>query len=166
MQSEMNIVRRHTQDYGVDLEAIFDEFQITLKKEPMDPEVSGSLSVDGNKYTVTVNSNDGPQRQRFTAAHELAHYLMHRHLLGDGQKLHRDRLYGEAAKGNPSVPFRAIHEIQANKLAAEILMPEERLRRVYDAASDNVADVAKRFGVSQAAMKIRLKSLGLRLTAD
>lgn len=166
MQSEMDIVRRYTSDNGADLEAIFSVLGIEFKKEDLGNDVSGSLSFDGEKYCVKVNSTDIPLRQRFSAAHELAHYLMHRHLLSNGDTLHRDRLFGAAAKGTPAAPFRPIHEVQANKLAAEILMPSERLADRYDQAKDNTAELARSYQVSPAAMKIRLKNLGLRASAD
>lgn len=162
MVSDMEVVRRNSDSNGANLERIFAELGIRHEVKPLDDGVSGSLSFDGEGYTITVNANEGPQRQRFTAAHELAHYLMHRSLLTNGGKLHRDSLFGMAAQHNSSYPFRPVHEVQANKLAADLLMPEDVLKSDYNRQIDNVQELAKRFKVSVAAMKIRLKSLSLR----
>src|SRR5687767_2281115 len=41
-------------------------------------EISGLLVIDNNKGTIGYNPNDPPVRQRFTIAHELGHYLLHK----------------------------------------------------------------------------------------
>ena len=39
---------------------------------------------DGDGYRIVVNSGHNRVRRRFTAAHELGHYVYHRDLIGDG----------------------------------------------------------------------------------
>jgi Zn-dependent peptidase ImmA (M78 family) len=110
---------------------------------------------------ITVDAHEAPQRKRFTAAHELAHYLMHRDMLANGQNLHRDNLFGDAARWNDAAPFSPQHEVEANRFAAEMLMPRAQVRRWHSEFRGNVSELARKFNVSQAAMKIRLKNLGL-----
>jgi Zn-dependent peptidase ImmA (M78 family) len=73
---------------------------------------------------------------------------------------HNDSLFD--GERNPFQPFSERHEVEANNLAAEILMPKEAISAAYDPIADNVAELAMRFGVSRRAMEIRLKILGLR----
>ncbi len=159
-KSEMSIVARHMTKAPVDLDAIFGELGITYEPIWMD-EASGSISRDGDTFIVNVNALESKVRQRFTAAHELAHYLLHRDLMGDGKRMHRhvDTLY---AKGDQpgDVIFNRSHEIEANRIAAQIIMPKKLVEQEYGKGQD-VADLASKFGVSKPAMEIRLKTLGL-----
>jgi Zn-dependent peptidase ImmA (M78 family) len=160
--SEMSIVARHLASAPVDLGAIFEDLGIEYDEERMDDGVSGSITRNGDKFTVAVNLLESSNRKRFTAAHELAHYLLHRDLMHvDGGKMnrHMDRLFG-APEDNPASPFTRQHEVQANRLAAQIVMPAALVRAKF-ASQKDAARLADDFGVSKAAIEIRLKTLGL-----
>lgn len=159
-KSEMAIVARHMTKAPVDFEAIFADLGIDFEKEWMDS-ASGSLSRSGDKFTVAVNALESETRQRFTAAHELAHYLMHRDLMGDGSRMHRhvDTLYAGGEQSG-DVIFQRTHEIEANRIAAQIVMPKKMVEQEH-AKTPDAAVLAVKFGVSKAAMEIRLKTLGL-----
>lgn len=159
-QSEMSILARHMAKAPVDLKAIFSELGIEFCEVWMD-EASGSISRKGDDFTVSVNSLESETRRRFTAAHELAHYLLHRDLMGDGERMHRhvDNLYGEGGDAG-DVIFKREHEIQANRIAAQIVMPTALVKEKFATTTD-AGELAKQFGVSKAAMEIRLKTLGL-----
>jgi Zn-dependent peptidase ImmA (M78 family) len=64
---------------------------------------------------------NGDGRARFTAAHELGHFVLHTNI-----PLARTR------RGDGTAPFR-LAEPQANQFAAEILMPREYVRGVASA---------------------------------
>lgn len=159
--SEMNIVARHMTNAPVDLEAIFAELGIEYNALWMDNGASGSISRTGDRFTVTVNALESKTRQRFTAAHELAHYLLHRDLMDDGNRMHRhvDKLYA-GAEPSDDVIFKRAHEIEANRIAAQIVMPKTLIEQEH-AKTPDAAALAETFGVSKAAMEIRLKTLGL-----
>ncbi|WP_417495139.1 ImmA/IrrE family metallo-endopeptidase [Maricaulis sp.] len=102
-------------------------------------------------YIIRINRHEARTRQRFTAAHELSHYLLHRPLIGDG--LTDDVLYRSGLSNR--------QEAEANRLAAEILMP----RKLIEFARSKISDVednemiealAQQFVVSPDAMRIRL----------
>lgn len=158
--SEMSIVARHMAKAPVNLKAIFADLGVEYEAVWMD-EASGSLSRADDKFVVSVNALESETRQRFTAAHELAHYLLHRDLMGDGKRMHRhvDTLYAGGEQSG-DVIFKRSHEIEANRIAAQIVMPKKLVLREYAKTPDAVA-LAKTFGVSKAAMDIRLKTLGL-----
>jgi Zn-dependent peptidase ImmA (M78 family) len=103
-------------------------------------------------YTIHVNADDNPARQRFTIAHEIAHYVLHRDLIGDG--ITDDPLYRSS--------LGEWYERQANKMAADILMPPKLVRAMYRSGTVSLAPLARAFEVSVDAMRIRLEELGFR----
>ncbi|MEJ1173130.1 ImmA/IrrE family metallo-endopeptidase [Agrobacterium sp. CMT1] len=121
---------------------------------PLPKGISGEIRPDpdnvGN-YLIKVNRNDSARRQRFTVAHELAHYFLHRDQIGGG--IEDDVLYRSKLSD--------AREAQANRLAADILMPEKLVDEWIDKAralkvEDVLGFLADKFNVSEAAMKIRL----------
>lgn len=120
-----------------------------------DPEHTGSLYVDGpSKFRIVVPSHTSPERDRFTVAHELGHYVLH---------------YLWAKKKNPTISDRVVAfrrgseriEWEANWFAAAFLMPEASFRVVYAEKSGDIRLVADHFLVSTAAAEVRAKGLGL-----
>lgn len=160
-KSEMAIVARYMAKAPVDLKAIFSELGVNYDELLMDDGASGSITRTGDSFSVIVNALESETRQRFTAAHELAHYLLHRDLMGDGKRMHRhiDTLYAGGNQGG-DVIFNRSHEIEANRVAAQIVMPRALLKEKFADTQDSSA-LAAQFGVSRAAMEIRLKTLGL-----
>lgn len=160
-KSEMSIVAHHLASAPVDIKAIFSELGITYEERWMDDGASGALIRNGDNFTVAVNGLESSNRQRFTAAHELAHYLLHRDLMDDGKKMQRhvDTLFGGGEQSGDIV-FKRSHEIEANRIAAQIVMPKKLIEQEFANTSD-AGVLAKQFGVSKAAMEIRLKTLGL-----
>ncbi len=161
-KNEINILARHLADVPVDMSAIFSDLGIQFEEIWMDDGASGWITRHGDKFSVAVNASESQTRRRFTAAHELAHYLLHRDLMhgnGDRMNRHLDKLYG-GAEANPASPFTRQHEIQANRLAAQIVMPAPLVRAKF-AAQQDIGVLATEFGVSKAAMEIRIKTLGL-----
>ena len=92
-------------------------------------------------------------RQRFTVAHELAHYLEHRpHIIGDGLTDDIGVLFRSNQSG---VSFNM--EREANRIAAEILMPEKLLEAAIESGDYKTKrQLADYFGVSEEALSIRL----------
>lgn len=122
----------------------------------MQDDISGQIrKIDTGDYEITVNSRHAPVRKRFTAAHELGHYLFHRHLL-DGE--HVDILYRQ--NGNPYAGkgsrINQSHEVQANRFAANVLMPMHLLDAIRATGVEGTEELANLFNVSRQAMEIRL----------
>lgn len=120
-----------------------------------DPEHTGSLYVDGtSKFRIVVPSHTSPERDRFTIAHELGHYVLH---------------YLWAKKKDPALSDRVVAfrrgsdriEWEANWFAAAFLMPEKAFKSVYDSTNGNIRAIADHFRVSAAAAEVRAKGLGL-----
>lgn len=113
--------------------------------------ISGALVLfDGNK-DILVNEKDIPERQRFTIAHELAHYFLHHKEGRDAN----DRLI-VSYRG-----YRSMQEAEADSFAAKVLMPEAHLLRIYDEIPiPYITALAAKFNVSRAAMRFRLTAMG------
>ena len=146
----------------VNIEAIVRGLGVELNKDAELPEhISGQLELLGSgTYKISTNKQDHYFRKRFTIAHELAHFLLHRHLVGKG--VDDDRLYRSTARDfYGSSGIRPEHEIQANRLAVLFLMPTDAIQRLIGNGITEAADLAKRFQVSPKAMEIRLQAIPL-----
>jgi Zn-dependent peptidase ImmA (M78 family) len=137
---------------------------LQVQYEPAEDELSGFLLRDlsRQKAIIGVNKDHLPNRQRFTIAHELGHYLLH-----DQGKLHVDRRFQIQLRDGNSSKGESEDEKEANLFAAELLMPvnfvQQDLAKVegVDLESDAIiAELAKKYEVSIQAMSFRLAYLG------
>lgn len=129
-------------------------------------DLAGFLYVSGPFGRVFVNADDPVPRQRFTAAHELGHFV-----------LHRDHMGGKISIGDtPATVIEvaddtlAEMERQANRFAAVLLMPEEvcraraiAFRRTYKVCPPQpfAYQLSAELLVSPTAMQYRLAELGV-----
>lgn len=151
MVDPMTVISRHWDSTPVPIEAIIQDIGLPLSYEAMGDNISGYIERQNGGYRIVVNSRHAETRRRFTAAHELGHFIYHRDLLGEG--VGDNRAYRTEGTDRPNANIRPIHERQANSFAANVLMPRHRLT---DVAGESVASLAARFNVSQEAMRIRL----------
>ena len=101
---------------------------------------SGRLdATDPANATIYVSPVDGAARQRFTIAHELGHLFLH-----DLGIMYRDY------SGTPE-------EIQANRFAADLLVPWWMLDVAKKAVGRNPSELARLFQVSEQMMRIRMR---------
>lgn len=97
-------------------------------------------------FDIFVNQDHPEVRRRFTIAHEIAHVILHPHLIGDG--ITDDALLRSGLSNSV--------EAQANRLAADILMPRNKLNEYVKKGVTSVSKLAKTFNVSEQSMAIRL----------
>lgn len=151
---EAAIVERFAASYPVKVGELATELGIEVKRAPLEPKISGLIqpsSTSPSGFEIRVNKYEVPERQRFTVAHEIAHYLLHRKEIGSGvvdNILYRSNLTSRK-------------EAEANRLAADIVMPEKavtaELKRLGGLTSPDIVDqMAELFRVSVPAMKVRL----------
>lgn len=125
---------------------------VQLEYVSMDSTLSGSLSKQGDVWMIRVNDLHSKTRQRFSIAHELGHFVYHK----DDENEFVDTTF---FRGMTSDNL----EFTANKFASELLMPEEQVRQLIDKENiRSVAELAKKFGVSSAAMLYRVKDLNYK----
>lgn len=151
-----NVLETYWADSGGDLRFPVDPVKIARQLgaavyiADLAPGVSGQLEADDWGQTILLSPDNGPNRQRFTCAHEIGH-LVDRAKRG-GPAVFTDYRDGRAAEGTDAA------EIYANQFAAELLMPAEQVRKLAREGWDT-QHMASRFGVSQAAMGIRRDNL-------
>jgi len=142
--------------YPVDMEGLARQLGLEVFELSMPKEMSGRLLKTQTGYRIHVNAAHGRNRKRFTMAHEIAHFMLHRDLFD--QQIVDDEMY-------QSEQITSRLESQANAYAAELLMPELRLTARYLELKDAhrpteiVEQMALEFQVSRHAMRIRLESV-------
>lgn len=151
----LKLAERYWGDIPVPVFQILKELGLGPDLQWLDDNVSGWIErrPDGT-YGVTINALHAPVRQRFTAAHELGHYIYHRDLLGAG--VGDTRAYRAEGTRLPNAAIRPIHERQANSFAANLLMPQHSISALKAQGVTRVEDLAARLDVSKDAMRIRL----------
>lgn len=154
-----DLVKDAQQSVPVNLGALARQLGVELDQEAMEEDVSGYIHHTEGRWRIAVNSNHARTRQRFTIAHELGHYVLHRNRLGRGTNDTRAyRVDATRAFYNSAIERK--HERQANQFAAALLMPEDMVVSVHNIYRNNDPEMmAKFFGVSPAAMRIRLEYL-------
>jgi Zn-dependent peptidase ImmA (M78 family) len=154
VSSEAEIIRRYTSEAPVKLGAIARELGLEVFQSSMSPEISGLIEPSDSapsRFRIRLNRHEMVERQRFTLAHEIAHFLLHRSEIGGG--LVDDALY------RSSLSTRK--EVEANKLASKLVMPDglvaqERRKVSHLPLDEQISRLAKLFRVSEAAMRIKL----------
>ncbi|MBX9685877.1 MAG: ImmA/IrrE family metallo-endopeptidase [Candidatus Obscuribacterales bacterium] len=155
----------------VDVVKIATMHKIRVHTEDLEDDVSGMMvTCEDGSVSIVVNSGHHKNRHRFSIAHELGHYFLHRAMspifVDSNKVFFRD---ARAAEGNNK------QEIEANAFAAELLMPETKVRQYFPSSfslmeveqlADDIEKVAKKFGVSSAALSIRLHRLGILVSAE
>jgi Zn-dependent peptidase ImmA (M78 family) len=139
--------------FPVDPVRIARDLGINVVDADLDPDVAGALVKEpGRDPVILVNASDSRNRKRFTVAHEVGHFV--RRASQPEQFSYIDRRSTLSSLGaDPD-------EIYANAFAANLLMPEDEVRRLHgDGVSD--LELGLRFGVSAEAMNYRLKNLNL-----
>ncbi len=153
---------------AVDPAEIAKSLGIEVKLERVDDGLSGFLYRDSktNRTIIGANSRHHANRRKFTIAHELGHFLLHK-----AEKVHLD----ERKPGGFVLQWRDqnsstgedLLEREANLFAAELLMPAKALEK--DLRNQNVdllededflKNLSKKYGVSVQALTIRLNYLG------
>jgi Zn-dependent peptidase ImmA (M78 family) len=131
-----------------------------------DEDLAGFLYIAGPFGRVFVNADDPVPRRRFTAGHEFGHFILHRESLGGKVS------FGDSPATVVEVEDEtaAAMERQANRFAAELLMPAqvcraraEAFRKTYRVCPRTpfAYHLAAELVVSPEAMRYRLRDLGV-----
>jgi len=127
----------------------------------MDSNISGKIYKDAKGYNIVANKFHSPSRRRFTYAHELGHYCIHRSIIDSCGGI-LERSYKQYDKSEME------REQEANNFAAELLMPEiyfldkyKELTSKYQKTKEILDNLSRFFLVSEEAIYRRLISFGL-----
>jgi Zn-dependent peptidase ImmA (M78 family) len=151
IEEALEIIKEHQDSAPVEVIPIAYDLGMKVYYVNWPDNASGKVALDekyGGKsgYAIFVNRNHHSHRRRFTIAHEIAHFVLHRNLIGEG--IFDDGLY---RSGLPSKV-----EYAANRMAADILMPWHLINAAMDRGITNPTALALHFKVSESAMSIRL----------
>lgn len=138
--------------YGVaiDIESAIRQEGIELEYWPFESKIVGALiEYEPGCWTIVCNTNIQHGRRRFTLAHELVHYKLHRNLIPTAS------LWCSSGGRRPYM------EREADHYAAAILIPENTLRPLTASCTWTVKELADAYQVSKRAMEIRLSELGI-----
>lgn len=135
----------------LDVSDLVKALKIKIYFEPMLGDDSGSLTKNRKtgEWKMLINSLHHPHRQRFTIAHEIGHHIKH----GAFQDAFTDTTFFRNGESNKM-------ESEANRFAAELLMPEKRFNALIESGKTKVEELADCFQVSSMAVRIRAKQLG------
>lgn len=151
LQQPQDVISKHQKIAPINVVELAHELGINVYKATDSNNLAGKIVKDHERggssgYAIFVNSNDSGRRQRFTIAHEIAHFILHKTEIGDG--IVEDALYRSGLSNR--------QEAQANKLAADILMPLHLINQAMNGGANTIRDLADIFQVSEGAMSIRL----------
>ncbi len=125
--------------------------------------VSGVLVMESGKGTIGFNPTESKVRQRFTIAHELGHYELHKQDNG----FFIDKEFKMLFRDHNSSTGEHKKEQEANAFAAALLMPEKFVVKEIKnhnldlSDEDSLKELAKLFNVSVPAMTYRVTNLNL-----
>jgi len=148
----LRVIEKHQSQAPVKVVAIARDLGLNVyRTDEWSDKISGMIVRDPKSersagYSIYVNGHHHEHRRRFTIAHEIAHYVLHRDFIGDG--IQDDALYRSGLSTR--------QEVQANQMAADILMPWHLINAAMDSGTADVESLAKLFNVSLSAMSIRL----------
>ncbi len=155
----------------VDIERIAARHGYPVRERALPPGERGTIARDGD-HTVIVVRRDrlSDAERRWVIAEELGHAALE----------HSTLVASSAPGALPGIvePRRRAEEQEARAFAAEVLMPEEKVRgrfaelapRIYQAlglrqreseTGEVIVALARMFGVTPTAMRLRLEELGL-----
>jgi Zn-dependent peptidase ImmA (M78 family) len=142
-----------------------------VERAALGDDVSGLLVVQDDHGVIGVSASQAPARQRFTIAHELGHFLLHREVMPVFIDKQFFKPYLAAFRDSASSKGEDRIEREANSFAAALLMPAAMVRKAIAQLEVDVADedaideLAKQFQVSRQAMTFRIANLGIFATA-
>lgn len=146
----------------IDPAIIAQKLKVRVEQADLGEDVSGAIIIKNGKAKIGFNPNEITQRQRFTIAHELGHYLLHR----EKMEMFIDKTY-YALRDEKSTKGEYQMEKEANAFAAALLMPSslvlEEVKKInFDLADDSsLRKLANKFNVSTQAMSFRLANLNI-----
>lgn len=147
--------------YPVDPVAIARRAGIEVYSAQLGTDTWGMLVGGDNSVTMYLDKDQPLNRMRFSAAHELGHYMTH---------TTSDKRLSEYVKAIPpgkgytdkrsDIGRGNLFEVIANEFAGSLLMPEHELREQVSRGESNIS-IARMFRVSVDAVAYRRKILAI-----
>jgi Zn-dependent peptidase ImmA (M78 family) len=148
------VIEEFTSSAPVDLHALAAALGIEVVLDRSLPhDVSGKIEqATDRRFRITVNASHESGRRRFTLAHEIAHFALHKDRIGEGivdNGLYHSRMSDLA-------------EQTATRFALELLMPEPLVRKILNDGAQSIAELMVAFNVPLEAARFRVDTLKLQ----
>ena len=141
----------------VDIAQVAKQLGIKLVDRGFDSHISSLLLVKGDKSIICVNKMHHAHRRRFSIAHEIGHFVLHK---DEAPYFDSPKDYEVYFRANTAESPDVLKEIEANQFAAELLMPLAMIRNdLSKTPPPTASELAKKYKVSEQAMTFRLASL-------
>lgn len=127
-------------------------FAINLYFNDLDRNISGFIErTSPQNWAIHVNKWENPLRQKFTIAHELAHFILHKEILKSGS--HYDSVLYRDENTSPI-------EREASSFASNLLMPSEKFEEYINNGYNTIEKLSEKFKLSTSAVRYRAYKLG------
>ncbi len=123
-----------------------------VHEEMADNDISGYIEHRAGGWVIGINKYHNPRRQRFTLAHEFAHFCLHKDAIERETKITDAILFRDASSSN--------REKEANEFASQVLIPDDVFRQFVGERTRSITELADLFGVSPAAVRYKAFKLG------
>ena len=111
----------------VNIEEIVESEGVSISIKGMDDYISGYIhETSPDKYQIVANKNHHIHRQRFTMAHELGHYILHKKYLNNGRGTNDNKIYRATYTADfYNEDIDLMQESEANLFASRLLIPKD-----------------------------------------
>jgi hypothetical protein len=145
------ISRRFRETAPVNITGLARALGLAVRQANLNAQIAGEIFPDlyrggPSGYTIRVNASDSTEQKRLTVAHEIAHFLRHRHRISN--RLVDDRMYRSR--------LGSTREREAEELAFDLLMPRALIGDLRSRGMNDPQRLAERFNVPVHVMKRRL----------
>ncbi|GGD40678.1 hypothetical protein GCM10011514_00940 [Emticicia aquatilis] len=156
----------NTFSYPIKVEECAKYLKLPISELDIEDEISGFLAIKDKESIIGVNMKHHINRKRFTIAHELGHFILHKNenpLFIDKNESNVIAIYNRDEKSSRG---EILKEKEANSFAAALLMPKKLIKEAIENSINKnnilslIDELARKFEVSQHAMSIRLSDLG------
>lgn len=135
---------------------------VNVQPAELESDISGLFVIKDKLAYIRYKENEkNEKRNRFTIAHELGHFVLHKNIPLIIEKSNKE---GTLYRDNTSSTGEVKREREANAFAASLLMPKFLIEKEISdlpEKKDVVKHLANKFNVSSDAMTFRLINLGL-----
>lgn len=142
----------------IDIFKIANHLNVDVQSAILDNSISGLFVIKDSKPYIRYNVTESERRKRFTIAHELGHFVLHKDI-----PLFIDKNQKVLYRNSDSSKGELLKEKEANSFAASLLMPsyliEQEIEKIPD-GFDPIKYLSNIFDVSIQAMGYRLNNLG------
>lgn len=161
VDADRKVLREFSSALGGDPAALAQRLGVKVYETPMDESVDGYIEYDvdcgsSSGYKVILNQRISVARKKFTLAHELGHFVLHRSSEAFRQsKINSAQVFDfpaayRSADSWDNAGLTSWMEREADQFAACVLLPLGPMRRTPEFSNGQPAALAKRLGLSVA----------------